>query len=157
MVRRPLFVARCKPPELVQPIDQPLHPVAFAVERPVEWAGAPLVCRAGDGAADAAPPQVCPDRPTAGALVAHDAPGPQPRTPAPRPFDRPLLQQLLEGRRLMALARGQYKGDRLAAALTAEMDLGAEAALAAAEGLGWRVPLFAPAACGWARMTVAST
>ena len=157
MVRRPLFVARCKPPELFQPIDQPLHPVTFPVDGPVEWSGAPLVGLAGDGAADAAPPQVSPDLPTAGALVAHDALGPQPRTPAPRPFDRPLLQQLLEGRPLMALARSQYNGDRLAGALTAEMDLGAEAALAAAECLGWWVPFFAPAACWWARMTVAST
>ncbi len=51
----------------------------------------------------------------------------------------------------------QNEGDWLSHALNAHMDLGAEAPLAPAECLGFWVPLFAPAACWWARMTVAST
>jgi hypothetical protein len=67
-----------------------------------------------------------------------------------------LLPALRKGGRLVALARRQNKGDRLAVALGPDVDLGAEAALAPAERLGRWVPFFAPAACGWARITVAS-
>ena len=157
MVRRPLFVARREPPELFQPIDQPLHPIAFALDRPVERPRAALVRLAGDRDPDAAPPQVGPDLAAAVALVADDPLRAQPWPSTPPPFDRPLLQQLLEGRRLVALAGGQDEGDRLAVARGADMHLGAEAALAPSERLGLWVPFFAPAACWWARTTVAST
>jgi hypothetical protein len=157
MVRRPLFVARREPPELFQPIDQPLHPVAFAVDRPVERPPAALVRLARNRDPDPAPPQGGPDLAAAVALVTDDPLRAQPRPSTPRPFDRPVLQQLLEGRRLVALTGREHKGDRLAVALGAELDLGAEAALAPSERLGLWVPFFAPAACWWARMTVAST
>ena len=134
-----------------------LHLVAFSVDRPVERPRGSLVCPARDRDADAPPPQVRPDLPAAVALVAHDALRPQPRTPPPRSFDRPLLHQLREGGRLMALTRREDEGYGLAIALDADMDFGAEAALAPAEGLRLWVPFFAPAACWWARMTVAST
>ena len=142
---------------MLEPVDQSLHPVAFLVDGPVERSGAPFVPLVRDRDPDPAPPQGGPDPLAALPLVAHDALGPQPRVPAPRPFDRPLLHQLLEGSRLMALARRQDKRDGLPIALTANMHLRAEPALAAPPCLGWWVPFFAPAACWWARMTVAST
>src|ERR687885_731100 len=150
MVGRPLFVAHREAPPL-------LDPVAFPVDGPVERSRAPFVPLARDRDPDPAPPQGGTDPSATIALVAHDALGPQLRLPARRPFDRPLRHQLLEGGRLMALARRQHEGDGLPIALTANMHLRAEPTLAPAEGLGWWVPLFAPAACWWARMTVAST
>jgi hypothetical protein len=157
MVRCPFFIPRRKTPPLLEPIDQPLHAVPFAVDRAGERPGAPFVGLPRDREPDAAPPQVRPDLPAAVALVAHQPLGPPSWTPTPWPFDRPLLHQLLKGRRLMALAGREHEGYRLAGALTTQMDLGAEPALAAPEGFGFWVPFFAPAACWWARMTVAST
>ncbi len=48
----------------------------------------------------------------------------------------------------MALAGGEDEGDGLAMALDADMDFGAEAALAPAEGLRCWVPFFAPPHAG---------
>src|SRR5213076_1338602 len=79
------------------------------------------------------------------------------RPTPPGPFDRPLVQEGLEHGGLVLLPRGQHQRHRLATALGAEVDLGAEPAAAAAERFGRRVPPFAPAACWCARMTVPST
>ncbi len=147
MVRRTLFIARGQAPPLLEPIDQPLHLVPFSVDRAVEWPATALVGLAGDRDADAASPQVRPDLPAAVALVAHDPLRTQAGPPAARPLDRPLRHELREGGRLMALARGEHEGDGLAVALAANVDLGAEAALAPAEGFRRWVPFFAPAAC----------
>ena len=68
----------------------------------------------------------------------------------------PLAEQTRRHGRLVLLARRQHDGQRLAAPLGLEMDLRAEPALAAPEGLRRRVPPFAPAACWWARITVPS-
>ncbi len=157
MVGCPLFVARRETPPLLEPVNQPLHPVAFTVDRPVEGSGAPLVALARNGDADAASSQIRPDLPAAVALVTYNPLGPQPWTPRTGSCNRPLLHQPLKRHRLVALARRQHKGDRLSVALTAKMDFGAESPFAAAECLGFWVPFFAPAACWWARMTVAST
>jgi hypothetical protein len=55
------------------------------------------------------------------------------------------------------LAGRQHQRQQLALALRAEMDLRREAPLAAPERFRRGVPPFAPAACWWARTTVAST
>lgn len=55
----------------------------------------------------------------------------------------------------MFLAAGEREDDRIAFAISAQMDFRAEPAAAAAEGAG--SPLFPPAACWWARTTVLST
>jgi hypothetical protein len=157
MIGCPFFVARRQAPKLLEPVDQPFHLVALPVERPVERSRPPLVLLVGNRDADASPPQIRPQLPAAVALVSHDALWPQPRPSSSWPLDRPLLHQLLKGGRLVALSRRQDKGYWLAAALDANVDLGAKAAFAPTERLGVWVPFFAPAACWWARITVAST
>src|SRR3712207_4550365 len=105
MILSPFFIARRETSPLFEPIDQAFHPVAFPVDRAVERTGAPLVGLAWDCDADPAPPQIRADLPAAVALVADDPPRPQPRSATPWPFDRSLLHQLLEGSRLVPLAR----------------------------------------------------
>jgi len=157
MVRRPFFIARCEPPPLLEPVDQPFHPVAFPVDRPVERPCALLVPLMRDRDPDAVPSQIRPDLAAAGAFVAHEPLWAEPRTPATQPFDRPLLHQLLKGGRFVPFTGRQHERYGLAMALGADMDLGAEPTLTATQGFRRWVPLFAPAACWWARMTVAST
>ena len=151
------FIPRRQSPKLFEAVDQPLDPVALAVNCPIKWASTALVRFMGNRDADAAPPQVRPDLPTAVALIADQTLGMQPRSPASGPLDRPLLHQRLKRRCFMPLARREHNRYRLAGTVASKMDFGAEPALAAAQRLGLWVPLFAPAACWWARMTVAST
>jgi hypothetical protein len=153
----PFLIPRCQPPELLEAVDQALDPVALAIQRPIEGARAALVDLARDRHADAAPPKIRPDLPAAIALITDDTPRPQPGPTSSHPLDGTLFHQLLKHRRFMALARRQHDGYRLAVAVGAEVDLGAEAALAAPQGFRRWVPFFAPAACWCARMTVAST
>ncbi len=157
IVLRPFFIPRRQPPKLFEAVDQPLDPVALAVECPIKWASTTLVRFMRNGDADAASPQIRPDFPTAVALIANQPLGVQPRSPASGSLDPSLLHQRLKRRRFMPLAWREHNGQGLAVAVAAQMDLGAEPPLAAPERLGLWVPLFAPAACWWARMTVAST
>src|SRR3954453_3222056 len=157
MIRRPLFVARRQAPPLLEPIDQSFDPVALAIDCSVERPRAPFIRLPRDRNPNAMPPQVRPDPATAIAFIPHQALWPQPWTPSARSLDCALLHQLLKGGRLVPVPGRQNEGDWLSHALNADMDLGAEAPLTAAERLGFWVPLFAPAACWWARMTVAST
>jgi hypothetical protein len=98
------------------------------------------------------------------AVVAGRAPRPQARPAPPRTADRVPVQQRLERDLLVPLAAGQRRRDRPALAFGAQVQLGREFAAAAAQRLpglrltpptapSWR----APAACWWARMTLAST
>src|SRR5919202_5227539 len=151
-----LVVAGGQAAELLAAGDQPLHPVAQAVRRAVDGTAPALGPQPGDGVADAAPAAVGAPRPPGVAPIAHHAPGAQPRPAAPGAAHRALLQQLLAGGGLVALARRQHQRQRRAAALRAEMDLGGAAALAAPEGLRFWVPPLAPAACWCARTTVPS-
>ena len=103
-----------------------------------------------------APPTVGAQGATAIALIPHGAARAHARPPGSPPLDGPLAEQPGRHGRLVLLARRQHDGKRLAAPLRLEMHLRAEPALAAPEGLGCRVPPFAPAACWWARITVPS-
>ncbi len=76
-------------------------------------------------------PHVLPDRPTALALVTDEPCRAPLGAPWPMAFHRALLPEGHKDSCLVALPRGQEKGHRLAVALGAEMDLGAEASLAA--------------------------
>src|SRR3954454_179232 len=154
---RALVVAGGEAAVLLAASDQVLHAMAEAVDGAVERPGAVLVAAARDGVADATAPAVGAPRPAGVALVPDDPIGADAGAPPAGPSDRPLLQQALEGGRLVALARRQDHRHRLAAALGPEMDLRREAALAPAERFGRRVPPFAPAACWCARITVPST
>src|SRR5919199_1374923 len=142
VVLPPLLVARRQPPKLLEPINQPLHPIPQPVDHPVKRAGAPLVELPGDGVADAPPPQVRPDLPAAVAFVPHHALGAQPRPSTSRSLDRTLRHQLFKHRGLVLFPRREHDGQGLAMALDPQMDFGAEAALAPPQRLGWWVPLF---------------
>jgi hypothetical protein len=54
------------------------------------------------------------------------------------------------------MAGGENEADRAAEPPDGEMDLGAQTAARAAEGLIFRPPFFAPEACWWALTTVES-
>jgi hypothetical protein len=154
---RALVVAGGQAAVLLTAGDQVLHPVAQAIDGAVERPAPLFIASPWDGVADATPPTVGAADPAGVALVAHDSTRPQARPAPTGATDRPLLQQLLEGGRLVPLARGQHQRQELAAALRAEVDLRREAALALAQRFRRRVPPFAPAACWCARMTVPST
>src|SRR5215217_1042085 len=152
-----LVVAGGQAAELLAAADQVLHAVAPPVERPIKRAAAALGSLARDGDPDAAPAARLADGPTAVAFVAGHPLGAPARPPAAGPPHRALRQQLREHRRLVGLSGCEHHGQRLAAALGAEMDLGGQPALPPAERLLRRVPPFAPAACWCARITVPST
>lgn len=151
-----LLVAGGDGPVLLEPVDQPFDDVALAVGRAVEAdAAARLGAEAGDDRADPAAPQVGADRPAGVALVADDPLGAEAGAAAARPPDGPALQQRGDLGRLVPLPRRQDDADGLAGALGPEVDLGREAAAAAAEGLV-AAPFFAPAALWCARTVVPS-
>jgi hypothetical protein len=127
-----LLIPGRNPAILFEAIDQALHLVAQPVDSPIKRPRAALIPFAGNGEADPMLPQVTPDRPTAVGLIAHQAPR-APFGPATTgPFDRPLLQQAHQQRGLMPLPWGQEPGEGVPVALGPQMDVGAEAPLAAA-------------------------
>src|ERR1051325_11555452 len=130
-----LVVAGGEAAELLAAGDEVLDPVSSAVDGAVERPGAVLVASAWDGVADAAAPAVRTSGTPGVALVARDPVRTDAGSAPAGPPDRPLLQQLLEGGGLVALARGQHHRHRLAAALRPELDLRRAAALALAQRL----------------------
>jgi hypothetical protein len=141
-------------PPLLEAIHEALYLTPPAVDRPVKGPGAPLTALTRDGDTDAMRPQILPDGPTAVSLIP-DTPG---RTllgaPRASAFDPALRHQRAKDRCFRPVARGEEPGPGLAMALGAEMELRAEAALAASERCGVGGPVLAPAACWWARMLV---
>ncbi len=79
-------------PVPLEPVDEALDPVALPVGGAVEPPGAALVAPGRDHRADP-PPQLTLRLPAAVALVPGHALGAQLRPPAPRPLDRPRVQQ----------------------------------------------------------------
>ncbi len=153
---RQFFVAGRHSPVLFEAVDEPLHPIPLAVGHAVEARVGRVRRPMGDEIADAAPPEIAPHRRAAVPLVSGQPVGAHPRPTRAVALDRACRQEGRQCDLLMALPAGQREDDWLATALGAEMDLGAEAATAPAEGL--RAPFFrAPAACWWARTTVPST
>ena len=136
--------------------DQPLNDIPLSVGRPVEGASAVLVGLVGDGVADTAAAAGLPDLPAAVALVADDALWTAAGPAASRSLDRHPVQQLVEHRRLVRLARRERHRQRLARALRAQVNLGTAAAPAAAERLLFGPP-FPLAACWCARIVLPST
>ena len=152
-----LVVAGSEAAKLLATIDQALHPIPLAIDGAVEWPAAAFLPLVRDGMADAPPAAVRAMPPPRVPFVAHHPVGAHARPTPAGPPHRPLLQELFEDGRFVLLAGGQQEGQQLAPTLRAEMDFGGEAAPAAAERLGRRVPPFAPAACWCARTMVPST
>jgi len=67
-----------------------------------------------------------------------------------------VLEQDVSTLEIMGLPGREEKSRRIAQRIDRGMDLGAQAASAASEGLLVRIPPFAPALCWWARTMVAS-
>ena len=67
-----------------------------------------------------------------------------------------VLEQDIGSLEVMRLPGGEKKACRVAQRIDRGMDLGAQAASAASEGLFVWIPPFAPALCWWARTMVAS-
>jgi hypothetical protein len=142
---------------LLEPVEEPLHPVAVPIHLSVERPAPPLIAQPWNGVPDAPASAEGPVTSARIPLVTRHPVGPYSRPATPTPLHLPLAQQLFKDRGLVPLAGGNHDGQRLAAALGSEVHLGAQAAPAASQGLGCRVPPFAPAACWWARTTEPST
>src|SRR6266700_974384 len=148
VVDRALLVAGGDPPVLLEPVEAALDPVALAVGGLVEAGLAGLVGFGGDHHPDPAAAQPGPHDREAVALVASDPLGPDPGPTTPRAaggaagagsFDRRAGKQRLDLGDLVALATGEGRGHRLAAAFDAQVQLGGVAATAAPQCLILRV------------------
>ena len=67
-----------------------------------------------------------------------------------------VLEQNISTLQIVGLSRREVKACRVAQRIDRGVDLGAQAAFAASEGLLFQIPPFAPALCRWARTMVAS-
>jgi hypothetical protein len=151
------LVARRETSKRLTAVDQALDAVAETGQRALERPGTTFVPLARDGDPDAMLAGLAPNPPAAVALVPNDAVWTALGTTWSPPLDGPGLQERLADRRLVPRPRGDAHGHHWAIPFGAQVDLGAEPAPAAAEGLGLWGPFLAPAACGWARMLVPST
>src|SRR5262245_25354048 len=135
-----LLITGRQTPVVFQPIDQPLDPLAQAVDGPIKGTGPVFILLPRDGDADPVASQVLPNLATAVGLVTHQTPRPAFGTPAPAPFHSPAGRQGFEGHGFVPLARGEDQRHQLAPAFRTEMDFCTEAALAAAERFGLWAP-----------------
>lgn len=113
----------------------------------------PLVRAFGNGVRDAVFPQVVADATAAVPLVAQEMIGPGARSSRPKAPDLDLGEDLLELCAVVDVAAREDEAQRAAAAVTGEMDFGAQSAAGSSEGVSvcrfcWLCPLLrAPAAC----------
>ncbi len=149
-------MARRQAPALLAAIDHALDAVAETVERPREGAGAAFGLRARNGDSHPMLGRLRPNLPAAVALIADDPMGSALGTARATPLDSPGLHAWCQDDRLVPLSRGAHEGHQLATPCGAPVDLGTDPAPAAAQGFGRWAPLFAPAACWWARIIVPS-
>jgi site-specific DNA recombinase len=110
-------------------------PVALTICFTIEPRLPLLIALARDHRHDAAPTQPAPSGGAAVALVAGHPPRPQPGAAPAWPADSTLVEQRFQRDLLVALAAGQHRRDRLAAALGAQVHLRGEATLRAAQRL----------------------
>jgi hypothetical protein len=100
-----LLVARSDTPELLEAIDEALHPVSLSVQTAAEAGWPHLVGAAGDDRAHAPFLEVGTDAGVPVAIVAHYGVGQSSRAPGAWPLHLALLEQQLEDEGLMAVAR----------------------------------------------------
>jgi hypothetical protein len=117
-------------PELLQPIDQPLHNVPLPIASLVKVPSSPLPLLASDHRSDTSLAQVPPNLPTAIPPIPDYSFGSDAWFPLPHPLDRPRLHQRLEDGLLMPLPRRDQQGDRLPSTFCSQVDFGTEASLA---------------------------
>jgi hypothetical protein len=124
-----LLITGRKTPVVFQPIDQPLYPLAQAVDGPIKGTGPVFILLPRDGDADTVASQVLPNLATAVGLVTHQTPRPAFGTPAPAPFHGPAFHQGFEGHGFVPLARGEDQRHQLAPTFRANMDFRTEAGI----------------------------
>jgi hypothetical protein len=144
IVNSALLITGCKTPVVFQPIDQPLYPLAQAVDGPIKGAGPVFILLAWDSDAETVASQVVPNLATTVSLVTYQTTRPAFGTPAPAPLHGPAFHQGFEGHGFMPLARGEDQCHQLAPAFRTEMDFRTEAALTPAECFGLRPPWVGP-------------
>jgi len=144
-VARRLVIARGNGPVLLEPREEVLDQMPRLVQVPVKFAGL-LVRRPPRNDHGLAPGQQRLDDPGLGVvgLVCDDGLG------------WGVLKQLIGPLKVMGLARREVKARGIAQRVDRGVDLGAQPAPAAPEGLFLWIPPFAPALCWWARTMVAS-
>ena len=135
-----LLITGRQTPVVLQPVDQPLDPLAEAVDGPIKGTGAVFILLAWNGDADTMAPEVLADLATAIGFVAHEATRSAFGAPASAPFHRAACHQGFEGHSFVPLARGEDQRHQLPPAFRADMHFGAEAALTATERFGLRTP-----------------
>jgi hypothetical protein len=95
---------------------------------------------------------ILPSVSTALSCITHAAMGSALGTAWSTPLDGTGLHALGDDHRRVPWPRREDEGHQLAAPCSPQVDFGTETAPAPAEGFGLWVPVFAPAACWWARM-----
>jgi hypothetical protein len=138
-MRGALLTARRDAPALLQPVDQPLHPVALRicsrVRGRVAAVAGTLVSPVRDHGTNPAPREESARRRVAVPAVAYEPYGPHARPPTPGPPHLPAREERLDVPRLVALAAREDDRERLPAAFGADVYLGGESAPAATECL----------------------
>jgi hypothetical protein len=140
IVHSAFFITRCQTSVVFQPIDQPLHTLTEAIEGTIKGPGAVFILLARNGDADTVAAQVLPNRATPVGLVTHQTTRPAFGAPTPVPFHSPAFHQGGESHGFVPLARGEDQCHQLAPAFCTNMNFRTEAALTAAERLGFRAP-----------------
>lgn len=140
-----LVVARGNSPELLEPGEEVLDQVASLVQVPVIFARLPARAQRRNHH-HAAPARQRLDHPLVRieCLVGDESLG----------FNAG--QQRVSALQIMGLPGREVKSRRIAQRIDRGVDLGAQPATAAPEGLRLGAPLFAPALCWWARTMVES-
>ena len=148
------FVSRRYASPLLEAIDASLNNVAPAVTSFVERYGPFPVGTRGNDRLDAALAQGRSQSRTVVAFVAGQSCWTQPWAAATDPLNRTGIDEAYELRRVVLLTAGEREDERVAFAISAQMDFCTEPSSAAAERA--ESPFFPPAACWWARITVLS-
>ena len=139
-----LLITGRQTPVVFQPIDQPLYPLAEAVDGTIKGTGAVFIMLPWDGDADPVASQVLPNPTTTVGLVTDQTTRPAFGAPAPAPLHGPACHQGFEGHGFVPLARGEDQRHQLAPTFRTNMDFRTEAALTAAERFGLWVPCVGP-------------
>ena len=138
IVNRTLLIPGGKTPVVFQPIDQPLYPLAQAVDGAIKGTCPVFILLARDRDADPVASQGLPNLATTVSLVTYQTTRPTFGTPAPTPLHGPACPQGFKGHGFMPLARGEDQRHQLAPTFRTEMDFRTEAALTTAECFGLR-------------------
>ena len=133
IVDRTLLIPGGQTPMVFQPIDQPLDPLAEAVEGTSKGTGAMFILLPWNGDADPVAAQVLPNLATTIGFVPHQTTRPPFGASTPTAFHGPAFHQSFESDGFVPLARGEDQRHQFAPTFRTDMDFRPEAALTATE------------------------